>query len=109
MTHPKVDLMPVTVISGFLGAGKSTLLSHILLNRQGLRVGMVVNDMADVNVDSAMLDASSLHSPATSSPNSMPVHITQASDKVVELSNGCICELTEKYRALPHTDSLAPR
>lgn len=75
--------MPVTLISGFLGAGKTTLLTYMLTNRQGLRVGLVVNDMADVNVDSAMLSASSLHAP--------PVHVTHASDKVIELSNGCIC------------------
>jgi hypothetical protein len=80
---PAPDLMPVTLISGFLGAGKSTLLSHLLLNREGLRVGLIVNDMADVNVDAAALSAASHHA--------APVHVTNATDRVVELSNGCIC------------------
>ena len=100
---PALGLMPVTLISGFLGAGKSTLLSHLLLNREGLRVGLIVNDMADVNVDAAALDAASLHSPA------VPVHVTRATDRVVELSNGCICACGRARARTPVPPAHAPK
>ena len=77
MQTNSLNKLPVTVISGFLGAGKTTILSSILNNRDDKKVAVIVNDMSEINIDSSIIQNE--------------VSLNHSEEKLIEMSNGCIC------------------
>lgn len=77
METKTMNKLPVTVLSGFLGTGKTTLLNHVLHNKEGMKVAVIVNDMSEVNVDAGLVQRENT--------------LSRTDEKLVEMSNGCIC------------------
>lgn len=71
------NVVPITLLTGYLGAGKTTLMNEILTNQQGYKVAVIVNDIGEVNIDASLIQKGG--------------QVSMSDDTLVPLSNGCIC------------------
>ena len=98
---PPSNIIPITILSRFLGSGKTTLLQHLLQNRQGYKVAVVVNDVASVNIDAKLLENQQSSQSPTSTTTTLSSNNTNSDttatnnlsrpDGLIELQNGCAC------------------
>ena len=81
--EPAPAKLPISLLSGFLGAGKTTLLRHILTNKEGLKIGIIVNDVAEINIDAKLV--------RNQDKGGVGQDYAVGTSDMMELQNGCVC------------------